>query len=144
MSYVVEIITVEPPKSYEDALIVRDDLSEARDARGGDPFEAASPQMAELHRRLTARYPCICDDSDGPWSDGPLINNFGQDVATLGISYSRVAEVLPFLVTTANEMGFWVLDCQDEVLHLPGGDAVRPASGEGATLHRRRWWEFWK
>jgi hypothetical protein len=144
----VDVVAGKPPETYEDTLVVRDELSEARDARlasGGDePFEPPSPQMSELHRRLTSRYPCICDDPGGPWSDGPLINNFGQDVATLGVSYSRVAEVLPFLVTTANEMGFWVLDCQDEILHLPGGTAVRPAAAEGEELPEKRWWQFWK
>ena len=69
--------------------------------------------MRQLYDRLTARYQCITEDSNGPWSDGPLVNNFGQRSATLGISFSRVGEVLPFLVETATAMGFWVLDAQD-------------------------------
>src|SRR5262245_8593753 len=63
----------------------------------------------ELHDRLTARYPCMCsvpDDQvdDTVWSDGPLINNFLRRAAVLGMSYSRVGEVLPFLVETANDL----------------------------------------
>lgn len=145
MSYGVDIILGPLPSSYEDALAIRDELADERDAQLGTPdarFEAPSPQMRELHRRLTARFPCIVDDSDGPWSDGPLINNFGQRAATLGISFSRVEEVLPFLIATALDMGSWVLDAQDEAVHLPGGVVLRA----GATVEQksgRPWWRFW-
>jgi|ERR1700722_11304842 len=77
----------------------------------GDPPEA----FRKLHDLLTARYPCIStlsDDKvdDGVWSDGPLWNNFGHHTAMLGIVYSRVDEVLPFLVKTANGLGLTVFD----------------------------------
>jgi len=129
MSYAVDVVAVEAPETYEAALMICAALAEARDSRiesgAGDAFEPPSASMVELHRRLTARYPCICDDPEGPWSDGPLINNFGTHIATPGISFSRVEEVLPFLIATANEMGFWVLDAQDEALHLPNGSTLR-------------------
>lgn len=148
MSYVVDIVWGEAPASYERALALRDELSEARDARLGtgdeDAFEPPSERMAELHRRLTARHPCICDDPDGPWSDGPLINDFGQVIATLGIAFSRVDDVLPFLIETANGMGCWVLDAQDEALHLASGATLRPFDAEAPTESDRRWWQFWK
>ena len=69
----------------------------------------------KLHDRLTARYPCMCsvpDDQidDTVWSDGPLINNFLHRAAILGMSYSRVEEVLPFLIKTANDLGLAVFD----------------------------------
>src|SRR5262245_35632930 len=131
MSYTIDVLSVQPPLSYREALAVRDAVSDARDAglsAGSEPaFEPPSASMEELHRRLTVRYPCITTDPDGPWSDGPLINNFGQHAATFGISYSRVDEVLPFVVEEATAMGFWVFDAQDEAVHLPGGEILRPA-----------------
>ena len=147
MSYGVDILSGELPNSYEEALFIRDRETDARDSRLGTGadlgFEAPSAQMLELHRRLTAQHPCIMDDPDGPWSDGPLINNFGQRAATLGISFSRLAKVLPFLIATATKMGFWVFDAQDEAVHLPGGATLRPRA-----LPRRSsgkaWWQFWK
>lgn len=150
MSYTVEIVDAPPPRSYEHALDARDEIVAAHReavAASGEMFEPPSPRMRELHDRVTARYPCITVDDSGPWSDGPLINNFGRDIATVGISYSRVGEVLPFLIRAANEMGFWVLDGQDEVLHLPDG-ARRPSLAslgiDVSPRRERRWWHFWK
>jgi hypothetical protein len=156
MSYTVDIVSAPPPRSYEAALDLRDQLTDERDARvsgeTGSRFEEPSEEMRELHRRLTARFPCICDAPEGPWSDGPLLNNFGQRVTTLGISFSRVEEVLPFLIATALDMGFWVVDAQDEALHLPDGRVLRapadapagPVDGPVATVRRRPWWRFWR
>lgn len=84
----------------------------------------ASPQFVELHARLTKRFPCICDLTeelvdDGVWSDGPLIDNFGPRGAVLGVSYSRVEDVLPFVITTANQMGMAVFDWGTEKIHRP-------------------------
>jgi hypothetical protein len=47
---------------------------------------------------------------DTVWSDRPLLNNFLHRAAVLGMAYSRVEEVLPFLVETANTLGLTVLD----------------------------------
>ena len=147
MSYTVDIMSAPLPRSYDEAFALRDQRIEERDARigsnTGSPFEEPSGEMRELHRRLTARFPCICDDPDGPWSDGPLINNFGQRAATLGISFSGVAEALPFLIATALEMGFWVLDGQDDVVHLPGGTVLRSHAAE-PDEPARPWWRFWR
>jgi hypothetical protein len=146
VSYVVEILSGRMPVLYEEAIGLRDRLAELRDARvEADPdllFEPASPELAALHQRLTSRYPCICDDESGPWSDGPLINNFGRHMAAVGMSYSRVEEVLPFVIEASTGMGFWVLDGQDEVAHLPGGRRLRP----GARVSDKQikpWWRFW-
>ncbi len=77
-----------------------------------------------LHDRLTAKYPCMCslsDDEidDAVWSDGPLINNFGHRAAVLGLSYSYVEEVMPFLIKTANELGLVVFDWETQAIHRP-------------------------
>lgn len=143
MSYVVDVVLVPPPATYEAALALREGLADARDARlktgAPVPYERPSEAMRQLHQALTARFPCINDDPDGPWSDGPLINNFGQRIATLGIVGSRLAEVLPFLIASANDRGFWVLDSQGSVVHLPGGSKLRPTP----QPVEKPWWRFW-
>jgi hypothetical protein len=108
MSYNVAICA--PPVPAEDAAAWFE-LDGLIDAQGSVP-----QVFRELHDQLTARYPCICTlpddrvDEDGVWSDGPLFNNFGHRVGVLGITYSRVEEVLPFLVRTANTLGLTVFD----------------------------------
>jgi hypothetical protein len=81
-------------------------------------------EMSRLYprhcHRLTSRYPCICTLADedvdgGVWSDGPLWNNFGHRAAV----YSRVNEVLPFLVETANDLGLTVFDWAGPSIHRP-------------------------
>jgi hypothetical protein len=144
MSYIVDILSGETPKSYEEALVVRDRMTKARES-GAAGVEPPSAVMRALHDRVTARYPCITKDPDhGPWSDGPLINNFGQQTATLGLSFSRVDEVLPFLVTTATGMGFWVLDTQEACAHLPGGVTIQPGGPTRPRSSGKGWWQFWK
>jgi len=68
-----------------------------------------------LIEKFKLKYPCICDLEDpdaGIWSDGPLSNNAGENVTTLGLIYPAVEEALPFLIQTANENGFVVFDDQ--------------------------------
>jgi hypothetical protein len=82
------------------------------------------PIFKELHDQLTARYPCICTLNDDEidnrvWSDGPLWNNFGHQAVVLGMVYSRVAEVLPFLVRSANSLGLTVFDWGGPTIYRP-------------------------
>jgi hypothetical protein len=98
MSYNVAICT--PPVPAEDDT-AWDGLDGLINEQGAPP-----PVFRELFDALTARYPCICTlpddkvDEDGVWSDGPLWNDFGHRAAVLGMTWSRVEEVLPFLVRT--------------------------------------------
>lgn len=85
---------------------------------------SAHPKFEELHDALTLRFPCICtlsDDEidDGAWCDGPLINNFGHDLAMVAFPYSRVEDVLPFAVETAVDLGCAVFDLQSMTVHRP-------------------------
>jgi len=79
----------------------------------------------QLHDTLTVRYPCICTlpddtvDELGVWSDGPLWNDFGHRAAVLGIVHSRVEEVLPFLIETANGLGLSVFDWSGPNIYRP-------------------------
>jgi hypothetical protein len=87
----------------------------------------------ELHDRLTAKYPCMCsvpDDQidDTVWSDGPLIDNFQHRAAVLGMSYSRVDEVLPFIIETANALGLVVFDWATKSVHRPQSASATKAT----------------
>ncbi|MFL5340518.1 MAG: hypothetical protein ACJ8F7_10240 [Gemmataceae bacterium] len=122
MSYNVAIVI--PPIPADDAA-AWSGLDGLIEQRGQRPVV-----FQRLHDRLTARYPCMCavpDDQidDTVWSDGPLINNFGHRAAVLGMSYSRVHEVLPFLVETANALGLVVFDWATGIIHRaePGAAA---------------------
>jgi hypothetical protein len=100
--------------------------------------------LQQLHDRLTARWPCICslpDDEadDGVWSDGPLINNFGQRAAVLGMVYSRVGEVLPLLIERANSMGMVVFDWATQTIYRPSETHKTTVSAE----RKKPWWRFW-
>jgi hypothetical protein len=73
--------------------------------RMADTDNDSPPQVFhELIDLLTAKYPCICDlddeflDTEGVWSDGPLRDNIALEAPVLGIVYSKVDEVLPFLI----------------------------------------------
>jgi hypothetical protein len=83
-----------------------------------------APIFTELLSRLTERYPCICDlpddeVDDGVWSDGPLRNNLGHRATVLGMVYSRVDEVLPFLIEQSNSLGLIVFDWATETIYRP-------------------------
>jgi hypothetical protein len=116
MSYNVAVCTPPIPLDDETAWAALDDLINT---------EGEAPQLFRtLHDRLTARYSCICslpeeDVDDGVWSDGPLWNNFGHRAAVLGMVFSRVEEVLPFLVNTANELGLVVFDWAGPGVYRP-------------------------
>lgn len=117
MSYNVAICTPPLPSDDDSAWKEVDSLIKEQ---GVTP-----PVFRELHDQLTARYPCICAlpddrvDEDGVWSDGPLWNDFGHRAAVLGMIYSRVEEVLPFLVRTANDLGFTVFDWAGPSIYRP-------------------------
>jgi hypothetical protein len=116
MSYNVAVCTQPIPANNLDAWRLLDDLIKAE----GQPPKV----FKELHDYLTAKYPCISTLSDNDvdksvWSDGPLWNNFGNRVAVLGMAYSRVDEVLPFLVESANGLGLVVFDWGGPAIYRP-------------------------
>lgn len=124
MSYNVAICT--PPLPAEDDK-AWDGLDSLINEQGAPP-----PVFRELHDALTALHPCICTlpddkvDEKGVWSDGPLWNDFGHCAAVLGMTWSRVEEVLPFLVRTANSLGLTVFDWGGPTIYRPGS-APRPS-----------------
>jgi hypothetical protein len=64
-------------------------------------------------------------DDDGVWSDGPLWNDFGHRAAVLGMVYSRVKGVLPFLLETANDLGLVVFDWAGPSIYGPKWKRLR-------------------
>jgi hypothetical protein len=88
--------------------------------------EEPEPNPAVLHElidRLTARYPCICDlpddDDSGTWCSGPLRKASYPRAYVMGLVFSRVDEVLPFVIATATGLGLTVLDWQTGTIHRP-------------------------
>lgn len=140
MSWLVEIVAGPVPSQIDAAWEFLEELRDECDLHE-EPSEL-SQEMMELYRRLTARYPCIMENSDSPWSDGPLINNFGEKLTAVGIVTSRIAEALPFLIQTATSMGFTVFDGGDEMIH-------RPKDWKRSELVKldppsSPWWRFWQ
>jgi hypothetical protein len=107
MSYDIAIVAAPIPADDAEAWSILNSLI----SHAG----TAPPVFRMLHDRLVERYPCISslpDDEidEGVWSNGPLWNNFGHRAAVLAISYSRVGEVLPFVVQSATTLGLAVFD----------------------------------
>jgi hypothetical protein len=142
MSWTIEIVSVPVAEDADQAWAQLENLREEADAR--DYALPPSERMIELYRRLTARYPCITEDSASPWSDGPLINNFGDKLTTLGIIGSRLAEALPFVLETATDIGFTVFDAADERIHRPKGWRPPLEWSIPQLPAKRRWWQFWR
>lgn len=144
MSYTIDIIHVPIPDDDVDAW---DFLDNDLRVSSEDDQRPLPDDVQELYRRLTARYPCITENENGPWSDGPLIEDFGHDLTILGLSFSRVEEVLPFVIATANDLGFPVFDGQDERFHRPGqpqGRRLSELQAERQTSKPKRpWWRIW-
>jgi hypothetical protein len=117
MSYTVSITRNDISFNDEIAWQQVAALNEQEDDEGAKDF-------ISLINKLTERYPCICDLSEdkideGVWSDGPLVNNAGKNITTLAIVYSQADKVVPFLIETANRMGFVVFDYQSENIYRP-------------------------
>lgn len=122
MSYTISIVIRQISDNDAEAWQELDPLLE-------DEGGAAPAVFRTLHDQLTARFPCLMslsddDIDDGVWSDGPLWNNFGAQSATLGISFSRVDEVLPFVIETATALGLAVFDGQSGFIHRAEGIRV--------------------
>jgi hypothetical protein len=130
MSYIVTIVQGPIPLDDQEAW-------KAMNAKLGKPLEGDVPKVYHvLIDRLTAKYPCICDlpedkVDEGVWTDGPLRNNAGPEVTTLGIESSRIEEVLPFLIEVSNDLGLAVFDPQEAKVYRPKDTPRKPR------------WKFW-
>jgi hypothetical protein len=129
MSYTAGLL-IEPPPSDDATAFKRfNALADASDIN-----EQPHPTFVAVHAELISRFPCICDlpddqVDDGVWSDGPLINNFGERQAVIGFMFSHVETVLPFVIEVARKHGVTVFDWQTETIHRPG-DLVLIVEGD--------------
>jgi hypothetical protein len=142
MSWTVDIVTVPIADDVDRAWTQLAELKNEASAR--EYGAAPSDVLGALCRQLTARYPCLTEHPDSPWSDGPLINNFGDKLATIGIITERISEVLPFVIETATAMGLTVFDAGDERIHRPRGWEPRPAGSTREAITQHPWWRFWR
>jgi len=84
--------------------------------RGGEATDAR-PELLAFISEITERYPDLMDlpddeVDDGVWSDGPLTGNASGPLLYLGIVWSRVDEVVPFLVDRARARQLIIFDPQ--------------------------------
>jgi hypothetical protein len=117
MSYTVSITRNDIPRDDKQAWKF---MKELYNNDNGQP----SKDFVDLIKKLTEQYPCICDlphdkVDDGVWSDGPLIDNAGDKITTLGVVYSQVENVIPFVIETSNNLGFVVFDGQTGLISRP-------------------------
>ncbi len=141
MSYTVTITRNNISQSDEKAWAELDELYEKEDAQNEQ-----SADFLDLIEKLQSKFPCICDlpddeVDDGVWSDGPLSNNAGKNLTTLGVVYSQVDTVIPFLIKTANENGFVVFDSQSGKISRPKDFGN---SSKEANLPLQETKSFWK
>ena len=139
MSYTVDLILETLP---EDDKRAWKRVEALREGYYDDPRDKA-PALVDLHAALTARYPCLCSYADGdpgmddsPWADGPMLGNFAHEMGMLAIVFSRVDEVVPFVIAEATARGITVADGQSLEIHRPGASPQKPG--------KRRGWRFWK
>jgi hypothetical protein len=126
MSYNISITRNDIPK---DDRLAWNTVKELYDNDNGE----ASEDFTNLINQLTQKFPCITtlpDDQidDGVWSDGPLINNAGNNITTLGVVFSQIENVIPFVIETANRNGFVVFDYQSHQIFRPqNSDSDKPS-----------------
>jgi len=125
MSYVIQITKEKLPKAFLAALTKVSKLK-----RGGNP----SVNFIALVNNLTQKYPCASVIDDSVWSDGPLVNNAGEFILTLGIIYPKVKEVLPFIISQTQSLGMSVLDCQVGKVYLPLKLPPKPDMGDSKAV----------
>ena len=121
MSYTIEIFTDVLSENDQQALVQAEEIKQA------EPEQSVKvhSSLRKLHAQLVKIYPCLSsyedDDEDMdecPWSDGPLIENFGERVAILGIS-NRQGEVLSHILSCADKLKLSVIDPQDGMVYRP-------------------------
>ncbi len=118
MSYIISITRKNIPNADKEAWKYLDMLKETESNKSATDF-------IDLINKFLTKYPCICNLTDneleeGVWSDGPLIDNAGENVTTLGLVNSSVENTLKFVIETSNNLGFVVFDYQTGIISRPG------------------------
>ena len=125
MSYRLVFTRLEIPTDDEEALrwIENEFQAHAEDTR------APHSIFQRLHDALVERFPCLTmlpehEWEDAAWVDGPLIKGFSHDLALVAFHFTRVEDVMPFVVETALKVGCSVFDLQGMNVYRPA-DAGR-------------------
>lgn len=120
MSYILALTSLAAPEQDAQAWEWLETLKQQDDEE-----KETSPVLLTFYQVLTDMYPCLSSYAPGdtmreysPWSDGPLINNFGHQLAVLGLS-RNVERVTWFIVFRAKEMNITVFDEQTGTIHRP-------------------------
>lgn len=123
MSYTVELILNSLPQNSQKAWGEIERLREAYYEDGQKPHNS----YREFLKSIQTSYPCLCSYADNdpsveesPWADGPLINNFNHTMGMLAIVFSKVNEVLPFIIETAKRFNITVADAQTGEIYRNG------------------------
>lgn len=138
MSYVLQCwsppVAWRHPGSLPEVLAMLEQLDRQR---------GQEPRFLDFARRLTARYPCIStpesddlDESELAWSDGPLDGRCDTAVYGIGLTSSRLDEVLPFVLDQARQLGLSVYDDQAGQAHLANGLVLDVEAGEQPRIFR--------
>ncbi len=136
MSYVVVLSIKAVPANDKKAWKYIHEVMEEDEHASGE----LDPRLLKLHDSLVDKYPCLSsydDDDDSvdesPWSDGPLIYNFGNLYSALGLTYDRAEEVVPFIVECAQDLGVTVFDDQTGKIYRPNYEKQKG----------KKWWKIW-
>ncbi|WP_426212645.1 hypothetical protein [Massilia sp. TWP1-3-3] len=122
MSYIVTVVVPPVPADLSDPW----QFPERLRAAGGDEGPVA-PVLRTLHDTITSVYPCLssyADSDDGiddcPWADGPLIDNFGTQMGTIGLTGGdKLKRVASFVRSCASTLGLTVFDEQEGKIGKP-------------------------
>jgi hypothetical protein len=133
MSYTIDIVVSPVPVEKRLAWDFVASLKE-RD----DDDETKAPALITLHKALTSVYPCLSSYADDDpavencaWTDGPMVDNLGGELATLGLRTSGdLGEVRALVVRIATHLGLTVFDPQEGMIHRPS-----PAVPTGNTYY---------
>jgi hypothetical protein len=129
MSYTLDFVLSRVSSDNKEAFQELENLQE----RYCDDEKERNIVLVALHDALIQRYPCLCSYADddpaideSPWVDGPLMENFRSEMGMVAISYSRVDEVVPFVIQTAIDLKITVFDGQTGEIFRPGETRVSP------------------
>ncbi|WP_285577339.1 hypothetical protein [Actinoallomurus iriomotensis] len=103
------------PVTAEDAGDRYEQVAE-QEPPGGEPDQ----QVAAFHQELTSRFPDLDDlpdeDDSSPWMD---YLDLSADGVFMKIAFSRVEEMVPYVIELAAEHGLVCYDPQEHVVHNP-------------------------
>ncbi|MFQ3223840.1 MAG: hypothetical protein ACI8Z5_000079 [Lentimonas sp.] len=123
MSYSLVFTRLKIPTNDEEALRWVESKFQAH----YDDERAPHSIFQRLHDALVERFPCLSslpehERDDAAWVEGPLIQGFSHDLAIVAFHFTRVEDVMPFVVEAALKLGCTVFDLQGMNVYRPAYD----------------------